>query len=53
VLDSEDAETLSRKLKENKPRYDKLEKEAKELNDRAEKVRAENKDKFAGDNANK
>jgi len=53
VLDSEDAETLSRKIKENKPRYDKLEKEARELNAGAEKVRAENKDKFAGDNANK
>jgi hypothetical protein len=53
MLDSDDAETLSQKIKDNKARYDKLEKEAKELNDRAEKVRAENKDKFAGDNANK
>ncbi|HEV2913098.1 MAG TPA: hypothetical protein VGX92_07270 [Pyrinomonadaceae bacterium] len=53
VLDSEDAETLSQKVRENKARYDKLEKEAKELADKAEKVRAENKDKFQGDNSSK
>jgi hypothetical protein len=53
VLDSEDGEALSRKIKENKERYDKLAKEAKDLADQAEKVRAENKDKFQGDNANK
>ena len=53
VLDSQDAETLSQKFKENKTRYEKLEKEARELADRAEKVRAENKDIFQADNSNK
>jgi hypothetical protein len=53
VLDSDDAETLSQKFKENKTRYEKLEKEARELADRAEKVRAENKDIFQPDNSNK
>ena len=53
VLDSDDAQALSQKIKDNKERYTKLEKEARELSDKAEKVRAENKDKFQGDNANK
>ncbi|HEY6187029.1 MAG TPA: hypothetical protein VIW80_05060 [Pyrinomonadaceae bacterium] len=53
ILDSDDGDALSQKIKDNKERYTKLEKEAKELSDRAEKVRAENKDKFQGDNANK
>jgi hypothetical protein len=53
ILDSADAQALSQKIKDNKERYTKLEKEAKDLSDRAEKVRAENKDKFQGDNANK
>ncbi|HEX8142839.1 MAG TPA: hypothetical protein VF553_09605 [Pyrinomonadaceae bacterium] len=52
ILDSSDGAELSRKVRENKERYTKLEKEAKELSDKAEKVRAENKDKFEG-NSNK
>lgn len=53
ILESDDAQALSQKIKDNKERYTKLEKEAKEISDKAEKVRAENKDKFQGDNANK
>lgn len=52
-LDSPDADALRQKIKDNKARYDTLEKEAKELADKAEKVRAENKDKFQGNSANK
>lgn len=53
VLDSDTIETLKQKFDENKTRYEQLEKEAKELSDRAERVRAENKDQFQADNANK
>jgi hypothetical protein len=53
VLDSESIETLRQRFDENRTRYQQLEKEAEELADRAEKVRAENKDKFQPDNANK
>ena len=53
VLDSDTIETLRQKFDENKTRYEQLEKEGKELADRAEKVRAENKDQFQSDNANK
>ena len=53
VLDSDDADALRQKIKDNKARYERLEKEAKELSDKAEKVRAENKDKFEGNSANK
>lgn len=53
VLDSDDGDALRQKIKDNKMRYDILEKEAKELSNRAEKVRAENKDKFQGNSANK
>lgn len=53
VLDSESIEQLRQRFNDNKTRYQELEKNAKELGDRAEKVRAENKDKFEADNANK
>ena len=52
LLDSDDADALRQKIKDNKAIYDRLEKEAKELSDKAEKVRSENQDKFQG-NANK
>jgi hypothetical protein len=52
LLDSDDADALRQKIKDNKAIYDRLEKEAKELSDKAEKVRAENQDKFQG-NSNK
>jgi hypothetical protein len=53
VLDSDTFETLKQKFDENKTRYEQLEKEAKELADRADKVRAGNKDQFESENANK
>jgi FtsZ-binding cell division protein ZapB len=53
VLDSDTIETLKQKFDENKTRYEQLEKEAKDLADRADKVRAENKDQFQPENANK
>jgi len=53
VLDSDTIETLRQKFDENKTRYEQLEKEGKDLADRADKVRAENKDQFQTDNANK
>jgi hypothetical protein len=53
VLDSESIQTLRRRFDENKTRYQELEEEAAELADRAEKVRAENKDQFEPNNANK
>lgn len=53
LLDSEDADALRQKIKDNKATYDRLEKEAKELSDKAEKVRSENQDKFQGNSANK
>ena len=53
VLDSADPDALRQKIRDNKARYDTLEKEARELSDKAEKVRAENKDKFQGNSANK
>lgn len=53
VLDSDTIEQLRQRFNENKTRYEELEKEAKELADRAEKVRADNKDQFQSENANK
>jgi hypothetical protein len=53
VLDSESIEQLRERFNDNKTRYQQLEKDAGELGDRAEKVRAENKDQFQTDNANK
>jgi len=53
VLDSDTIEILKQRFDDNKTRYEQLEKEAKELADKAEKVRAENKDQFQADNANK
>ena len=53
VLDSDDADALRQKIRENKATYDRLAKEAKELSDKAEKVRAENKDKFQGNSSTK
>jgi predicted nucleic acid-binding Zn-ribbon protein len=46
ILDSEDSQTLQSKVSGTKPRHDKLSKEAKDLADKAEKIRTENKDKF-------
>lgn len=53
VLDSEDPDALRQKIRDNKTIIDRLEKEAKDLSDKAEKVRAENKDKFQGNSSTK
>jgi hypothetical protein len=46
LLDSNDADSLSAKVKENKPKYDKLDQESKDLESKASKIQAENKDKI-------
>lgn len=43
-LDSADAASLMEKIKENKPQLEKLNKEAKDLEAKADKIRSENKD---------
>jgi hypothetical protein len=53
VLDSDTIEILKQRFDDNKTRYEELEKEAQELADKAEKVRADNKDQFQADNSNK
>ena len=45
-IDSSDGPTLLKKINELKPRIEKLSKEATEFQEKAEKIRTENKDKF-------
>ena len=44
MLASEDMESLTAKVQEHKTQHEKLSKEAKDLEDKAEKIRTENKD---------
>jgi hypothetical protein len=46
VLDSKDASSLSATIRENKTKYEKLDEESKDLNTKAAKIQAENKDKI-------
>ncbi|MBV9957850.1 MAG: hypothetical protein JO360_05480, partial [Acidobacteria bacterium] len=46
LLDSNDAESLMAKVRENKTKYEALDKESKDLETKANKIQAENKDKI-------
>lgn len=46
ILDNPDVETIGEKLQQNKEQIEKLEKEAKDFEAKAEKIRSENKDKI-------
>lgn len=46
VLDSNDADSLSAKIRENKPKIEKLDQESKDLETKAAKIQADNKDKI-------
>jgi hypothetical protein len=46
LLDSNDAESLMAKVRENRTKYEALDKESKDLEAKANKIQAENKDKI-------
>ena len=46
VLDSNDVDSLKTKINANKTKYDKLDQESKDLESKASKIQAENKDKI-------